>query len=92
MKDYDTLAPIMMTHAPGLVANVIALAAGLPEEAPLVEKMSAPRQVEMLIAVGDLTFEEVGGVKKCMEMVSGLMQKMMGQKIALPVKKTARRR
>jgi hypothetical protein len=90
VNDYDTLAPILMTHAPGLVANIIALAAGLPEEAPLVEKMSAPRQIEMLIAIGDLTFEEVGGVKKCMEMVSGLMKNMMGQ--TATVKKTVKRR
>jgi len=86
---FKAIAPVLIMQAPGLVANIIATAAGVPEEAPMVEKLSGPLQIEMFITVGDLTFTEVGGVKKFLESVSGLLQavKMTRQKKAPTVTK-----
>lgn len=60
----ESLALSVIQDAPGFVANVIALAAGEPDQAPVVQGLPFPVQVEALLAVGDLTFNESGGVKK----------------------------
>lgn len=73
----DQLNPLVLSlvsQAPGFVANVIALAAGEGDSSD-AEKLPGPVQVKALLAIGELTFHEVGGVGKAMEMVAGLLTK-----------------
>lgn len=60
---------------PGLTANLIALAAGEGNDkgVQLARSMSFPLQIDILMAVGRLTFEEAGGVKKFMETLASLL-------------------
>lgn len=78
--DVMELCMAAVESAPGFVANVIALAAGEPNAAPVVMRMSAPFQAEILEAVGELTFNEVGGVKKFLPVVERLLPKTAGLK------------
>jgi hypothetical protein len=68
------LAADLLTQAPGFCANIIALASGEPESGPIVETLPFPVQVDALVAIGDLTFKEVGGVKKFVEKITILLQ------------------
>lgn len=80
--DIQKLAIAVAEEAPGFVANVIALASGEPHAAPQAQKLPFPVQVDALVAIGDLTFGEVGGVKKFLPTVArligatGLMEKI----------------
>lgn len=76
--DLTRLAVAFAEQAPGFVANLIALAAGESNNPAAIDaayKLSAPLQVQTLVAIADLTFAEVGGVKKGMESVAGLLKK-----------------
>lgn len=66
----------LVSQAPGLTASIIALASDEGVEAiPFVLKLSAPVQIQALTDIGDLTFTEVGGVGKAVELVAGLLKK-----------------
>lgn len=75
--DLDTDSPInaealarkLVTEAPGLAANIIALAAGEPDYAGNAARLPFPVQMDTLIEIGRMTFEEVGGIKKTMTMI-----------------------
>lgn len=71
--DKAGLAATLITEAPGLAANIIALAAGEPNAAAQAAQLPAPVQIEALEMIGDLTFNEVGGVKKTLETLLRLM-------------------
>ena len=73
IDDVQKLASKVVMEAPGFAANVIALAAGEPEQAPRVQKLPFPVQVQTLMDIGDLTFSEVGGVKKFLPVVADLL-------------------
>lgn len=76
VKNVEELQPLIMavvSQAPGLAANVIALAAG-EGDASDAELLPAPVQVKALIEIGNLTFAEVGGVGKAWEMVADLLK------------------
>lgn len=66
------LALTLLTNAPGFVANVIALAAG-EGDASDAERLPAPVQLQALFDIGELTFSEVGGVKKSLETITALL-------------------
>lgn len=72
--EFEKLALVLITQAPGFVANVIAMAAG-EGDASDAEKLPAPIQVRALLDIGELTFEEVGGVKKGLETIAALLSK-----------------
>ena len=72
-EDFQKVALAIVTQAPGFAGNVIALS---PEAAEKAMRIPAPTQIEMLVAIGDLTFTEVGGIKKAMGTVAGLLQAM----------------
>lgn len=76
VEEIDTagLAHRLITESPGLAANIIACAAGEPEAAAQAAMLPFPVQVETLQAIGRLTFEEVGGVKKAMGTILQLVQ------------------
>lgn len=69
----ESFAMMLVSHAPGLVANMIALAAG-EGDASDAEKLPAPIQVRTLVEIGELTFMEVGGIKKGWEMIATLLK------------------
>lgn len=85
--DLQPLAVSLIANAPGFVANVIALAAGEGDAASDVERLPFPVQVKALLDIGDLTFKEVGGVKKSLEMIAALLGKTdLLKKITKPTK------
>lgn len=76
IQDFKNVAFSLVTQAPGLAANIIAIAANEPDQAEAVMRIPAPTQIEILLAIGDLTFMEVGGIKKAMGSVAGLLGAM----------------
>lgn len=69
----QSFATMLVSQAPGLVANMISLAAG-EGDASDAEKLPAPVQVRALVEIGELTFAEVGGIKKGWEMIATLLK------------------
>lgn len=72
-EDVMKLAAALVSQAPGFAANVIALGCGEPDQVAQAEKIPGPKQMELLVTIGNLTFQEVGGVKKSWEMITGLL-------------------
>lgn len=64
----------LIMQAPGLVANIIAVAANEPDAAPQVQKLPFTVQLDAIMKIGELTFTEPGSVKKCMEQIALLLQ------------------
>ncbi len=64
-------------EAPTLVANIIALASGEtdPRTVDNARNLPFPVQVDVLLAVVELTFSDVGGIKKAWETITSLMMK-----------------
>lgn len=75
VEQLKPLALTLTTNAPGFVANVIALAAG-EGDASDAERLPASVQLQALFDIGELTFTEVGGVKKSLEVIAALLGKM----------------
>lgn len=71
-EDMHKIILAVVNQAPGFAANVIAMAAGEPQCAPIAQRLAGPLQVEILKAIGELTFSEVGGVKKFLETVAAM--------------------
>lgn len=72
----DDMRPLVMgivKDAPGFAANLIAVAADEREAAQQAEMLPFPIQVNAILKIGDLTFKEVGGVKKGMEGLAALL-------------------
>jgi hypothetical protein len=71
----NVLAPVV-TQAPGFVANVIALAANEPDGAPTIQQTwPFSAQLAALVVIFELTFSEIGEVKKVKEFVAALLTK-----------------
>ncbi len=66
----------LISDAPGLVSHIIALAADEPDMVSTVERLPMMTQLDALKAIGKLTFEEVGGVKKLVETLGDLLKEM----------------
>lgn len=66
----------LIADAPGLVSHLIALAADEPTMVNNAARLPLITQIEALKAVGQLTFEEVGGVKKLLAELSGLVNQV----------------
>lgn len=64
----------LLQEVPDLAAKVIACAADEPGMAPKARALPFPVQLDMLMALGELTFEEAGGVKKFLADVVKLLQ------------------
>lgn len=69
-----SVATKLLIELPDLVAQVIACACDEPGEAKKVRRLSAPIQLEAILAIGQLTFEETGGVKKFAEQVADIFR------------------
>lgn len=66
----------LISDAPGLVSHIIALAADEPQMVDQAKRLPMMVQLDALKAIGKLTFEEVGGVKKLVEMLRGLVKEV----------------
>lgn len=69
---------MLVSQAPGLMANVIALASAEDSEdrvnaAAAAIRIPAGKQIEIIQAIVELSFSETGGVKKALEIVTGLL-------------------
>lgn len=65
----------LVSQAPGFAANLIAIASREPDAAANAAKIPFPKQVEIILDIGDLTFKETGGIKKSWELVAALLQR-----------------
>lgn len=77
VKASDDLLPLaqsIVSQAPGFAANLIAIASREPDAAAQAARIPAPKQVEIILDIGDLTFKETGGIKKSWELVAALLQ------------------
>ena len=83
--DLKRLALTLATRAPGFTANVIALGAGERDATANAARLPFPIQLQALAEIAELTFAEVGGIKKFVETVAGLLSSM---KIKVPPKVT----
>ena len=73
-QQFQSMALMVVSQAPGLAANIIALAAG-EGTAEDAAQLPAPVQIKALVEIGDLTFKDVGGPKKAMELITALLRK-----------------
>ena len=73
--DVTQLAIAFAEQAPALAANVIALASGEEGEKAVsgARALPFPVQVDVIVAIVGLTFDEVGGVKKALGSIAGLL-------------------
>lgn len=74
-----SMALALVTKAPGLAANIIAIASGEEITDQLIasaRRLPFPNQVEALVTIGELTFEENGGVKKSVESLFSLLSRL----------------
>lgn len=69
-------AVALIKEAPGLVANLIAIACDEPDAVDNARKLMMPVQVRAIETIAKLTFEEAGGPKKFMESLANLLRGM----------------
>jgi hypothetical protein len=77
IKTSDELLPVVksiVSQAPGFAANLIAIASREPDSAAQASRIPAPKQIEIIMTIGDMTFTEVGGIKKSWELIAGLLK------------------
>jgi hypothetical protein len=63
---------MLIGELPDLTAQVIACAADEPDNIAIARKLPMPKQVEALVAIAKMTFDEVGGVKKFADQLADL--------------------
>ena len=72
--DMGAMAAEIARMAPGLVAKVIALACDEPDLTEAAGSLPAPEQMDVLMAVGKLTFVEPGAAPKFFASLTGLLE------------------
>lgn len=85
-----TITVSLLQHAPGVAANIIAIASDEPTSGPVAEKLPFPVQLEALQAIGDMTFTEAASVKKTLGVIAALLQKTNVKKMGTT--KTAKKK
>lgn len=73
IAELQPLAVAVVSQAPGLAANIIALAAG-EGTARDAERIPGPTQISLLKEIAELTFAEAGGVGKAWETIAALLK------------------
>lgn len=68
-KDIKTFGSGFIMRAPELVAQLIAVAADSPDQAPKVAQLPLPVQIKCLEAIYRMTVEEAGGLADFMQLV-----------------------
>lgn len=89
-QQFETVVVNLLQRAPGLAANIIAVAGDEPDAPQQAAMLPAPLQMEMLLKIGTFTFEEVGGVKKGMGSIAALLKKMNAKSLATKMSTKAR--
>jgi hypothetical protein len=64
----------LVKEAPGLVANLIALASDEPDSVDSARTLAMPLQIRAVQEIAKLTFEEAGGPKKFFESLMVLLR------------------
>lgn len=72
-EDIGSVVFAVVSQMPGLAANVIALASGEQDATKNAARLPAPVQIDVLMKIVDLTFNEVGGVKKSWGAIASLL-------------------
>lgn len=85
-QEWLKLAVPLISQAPGLAANIIAIAGDEPTAAPMIQKWPGSVQAAALFDIFELTFSEVGQVKKLVGLIATIKQTS-----STPAKKTAKR-
>jgi hypothetical protein len=80
VSSLQTVILSIVSQAPGLAANLIALAAG-EGDARQAEKLPLGVQIKALQEIGELTFTEVGSVGKLLGAIAALMKNEKAQKV-----------
>ena len=76
--DIDSLLSIAMVDAPEIITDIIMLGCGESDESAREKAKSLPGPVQLLIIsdIITLTFDEVGGVKKFLELVRTMLTRL----------------
>lgn len=74
LENTQKLAGSVISSAPALAAEIIALAADEPTEIENAKRLPFPAQLEALEIIGELTFATVGSPKKVVEIVIRAME------------------
>jgi hypothetical protein len=84
--DRTTVAVIMdlVRRAPGLVANVVAIAVGEDNAAELAQRLPASVQIQVLQKVGELTFDDYGGPGEFWAALSGMVGSLDLRRVSEP--------
>lgn len=72
-SDFQSIALSLISGAPGLAANIIAISAGEGDATDAAE-LPLSVQIHALVEIFNLTFTEVGGVKKAWEQIAVLLK------------------
>lgn len=78
-KGTDVLTSVIQ-QSPLLVANIISTASDEPDAWETAVKLPVPVQIEILLNVAKLTFNDIDGFKKFVGNVSAVMQSVAKQK------------
>lgn len=79
-KNGDAMIVELIQRFPLLIANVIAVASDEPDQWDNASKLPVPVQIEAILAVAKLTFNDVDGFKKFVGNVSAVLQSVAKQK------------
>lgn len=85
--DFNKIVSSLVLQAPGLAANIIAVAAGEGSAEDAIQLPMAV-QIHALLQIADMTFKEVGGVKKSWEQIAALLKTTTGTKVLAKAKAT----
>lgn len=91
--DLKKVALILVEQLPDLTASIIALGEGDANDDAIkaARSLPAPVQLEVLVSLAELTFEEVGGIKKFVSRMKEALGKTGTQsKVSKPGKGTRR--
>lgn len=79
----------LVNSAPELIAHIVSIAADEPDASEDFMKLPIATQLEAIEAVGKLTFEAAGGVKKLIEIVARLMRQVTNAMVELRQSKSS---
>ena len=74
----------VITQLPDLAAKVVAIGADEPDMSETVKQLPFPKQLEAVMEIGRLTFEDEDGLKKFMGNVTALFGALSQEQAALP--------
>jgi hypothetical protein len=75
-SDLAAVGLSLVNSAPELIAHIVCIAADEPDSGKEFMSLPIATQLEAIEAVGKLTFEASGGVKKLIEIVARLMRQI----------------